>query len=270
VTLLENTLKSFIHLTLLAVKQQTTYRTALLAGLVTNLFFGFLRTFVMIALYNGQTEVNQLPLQSAITYVGLTQAAIAFLNIFGSTDLLKTVISGEISADLVKPVDYFFLWLAKDLGSSLVNFLGRGVLFIAVFIQFNPFIFPPDMRQWVFLVFSLGLSWFISFSWRFLVNLTSFWSQDALGIARIAFTISQFLSGFIMPLRLLPDWFKQLCYFTPFPSIINTPVEIYLGILQEGDMFIAIVMQIFWCIVLVMVSQYILRLGFRRLVIQGG
>ena len=40
------------------------------------------------------------------------------------------------------------------------------------------------------------------------------------------------MSGFFMPLRFMPDWFVRLCDLTPFPSMVNTIVEMYLGLLK--------------------------------------
>jgi ABC-2 type transport system permease protein len=73
-----------------------------------------------------------------------------------------------------------------------------------------------------------------------------------------------------MPLRFLPDWFVQLCYLTPFPHMINTSVEIYLGLLSAEEMTLALSAQVVWIVILVIASQIVLRAGVRRLVIQGG
>jgi ABC-2 type transport system permease protein len=89
-------------------------------------------------------------------------------------------------------------------------------------------------------------------------------------VARIGFTVSSLLSGFIMPLRLLPDWFANLCSLTPFPSMINTPVEIYLGVKNGSSTINALMLQLFWLAALALVCQVVLRAGVRRLVIQGG
>jgi len=260
----------FWHLTRLSLKQQSTYRTALYAGLATNLFFGLLRAALMIALYAGKSEVNQLALQDAITYVGLTQALIAFLNIFGSTDIMQTVYSGQIGSDLLKPINLYTFWLAKDLGKSMVNLAGRGVLFMLVYGIFFKISLPARLDQWIYLLASLTLGWLASFSWRFLVNLAGLWSPDARGVARIGFTVSALLSGFIMPLRLLPDWFANLCSLTPFPSMINTPVEIYLGVMNAPSILNALMLQLIWLAALAVVCQVALRAGVSRLVIQGG
>ncbi|MCB0189432.1 MAG: hypothetical protein KDE31_34410, partial [Caldilineaceae bacterium] len=58
-------------LTQRAFQRQLTYRTATIAGLITNFFFGLLRVAVMVALYGARTEVAGVDLTAAITYTGL-------------------------------------------------------------------------------------------------------------------------------------------------------------------------------------------------------
>jgi ABC-2 type transport system permease protein len=260
----------FWHLVRLSFKQQLAYRLALWAGLATNLFFGLLRAVLLIALYAGRPEVNNLTIQGAVTYVGLTQSMIAFLTLFGSMDLMNTIYTGAIGADLLRPVSFYFYWLGRDFGKSVVNLVGRGVIFLLIYNLFFPIQLPGPLDQWLVLAVSLILSWLVSFTWRYLVNLAAFWTPDARGILRIAFTLSQFLSGFVMPLRLLPDWFSTLVQYTPFPAMVNTPVEVYLGTLTGARLGQALWLQLVWFLLLAGLSALVYRAGVRRLVIQGG
>jgi ABC-2 type transport system permease protein len=263
-------MRLFLHIVRLAVQQQMTYRMALMAGLVTNLFFGLLRAFVLVALYQGRGEVNELTLRGAITYVALSQGMIAFLTIFGSYDIMQSVYTGSIGADLLRPMPLFWLWLARDLGRSLVNLLGRGVLLMLLFVPFFAIQLPPDAGQWLAMGLAIALGWLVSYTWRFLVNLAAFWSPDARGIGRIAFTASQLFSGFLMPLRLYPEWFQQLCNYTPFPALFNTSVEAYLGLLRGVPLALALLNQLAWFVVLAVLAHLALTAGVRRLVVQGG
>jgi ABC-2 type transport system permease protein len=263
-------MRLFFHVFKLAVLQQTTYRTALIAGLVTNFFFGIFRAAIIVALYNGQPQVNGLSLAGALTYVAIGQAMIAFLYLFGTFDLMMTVYNGSISTDLIHPMPLFSLWMAKDMGTSLVNLVMRGVLLILAFGLFYQVIFPARLLDWLMTVLSLLLGWLVSFAWRFLINLTAFWTPDARGIGRGAFTFSQLLSGFLIPLRLYPDWFSSICHLTPFPAMFNTSVEVYLGILSGAEMWRALGIQAGWFLVLSAACFLVLRAGVRRLVIQGG
>lgn len=263
-------MRLFLHLVKLSILEQATYRTALVAGLVTNFFWGLLRAAVIVALYNGRSEVNGLTLQSALTYIAAGQAMIAFLSLFGTFDLMATVYSGSIASDLVRPVPLFVLWMARDLGHSLVNLVVRGLLLLWLFALFYPVTMPNNLLGWAWTILSLATSWLVSYAWRFLVNLAAFWTPDARGIGRGAFALSQLASGFIIPLRLYPEWFTRLCYLTPFPAMFNTGVEVYLGVVSGSQLGWALGVQGVWFLVLVCLSQVILHAGIRRLVIQGG
>jgi ABC-2 type transport system permease protein len=73
-----------------------------------------------------------------------------------------------------------------------------------------------------------------------------------------------------MPLRFFPDWFITLTRFTPFPAMVNTPVEVYLGLLDGGALAGVLLEQLFWLVFLIGAGQLVLGSGVRRLVIQGG
>ena len=73
-----------------------------------------------------------------------------------------------------------------------------------------------------------------------------------------------------MPLRFFPDWFVQVCNLTPFPSMVNTVIEVYLGTLTGPELLRALGMQLLWIVVLFITCQLVLRAGVCRLVIQGG
>lgn len=263
-------MRLFLRIIKLSLLQQTTYRAALAAGLATNFVFGLLRAAVVIALYGSQGMVNGLSLQDALTYIAVGQAMIAFLFLFGSYDLMTTVYSGSIASDMIRPVSIFFLWMGRDIGKALVNLVVRGLVLLLVFGLFYAITLPDDLQSWLLTVLSLLLGWLTSYAWRFLINTTSFWTPDARGIGRAAFTASQVFSGFLLPLRLYPDWFNQFCQNTPFPTMFNTSIEVYLGLLTGPDLARALLTQAGWVLVLSLLCFLALRLGLRRLVIQGG
>ena len=263
-------MRLFLEITKRSFQRQLTYRSAAVAGLVTNTFFGLLRAAVIIALYGSQNEVTGITIQAAITYTALTQGVIAYLSIFGWYDLMESVNTGQVGADLLKPMDYFTFWLARDAGRAAVNFLTRGVTMIIIYAFLFEIVYPSGLWQWTALVLSLLLAWLLSFAWRFLVNLAAFWSPNARGVGRFAFGVVWVLSGFLMPLRFYPDWFIALANLTPFPSMVNTIVEIYLGVVSGPQMVHALLIQVVWIVGLVVIGQMVLRAGLRRLVIQGG
>lgn len=254
----------------LSFQRQLTYRAATLAGLATNFFFGLLRASVLIALLTARPGATDLSIPSAITFTALSQALIAYLSLFGWYDLMNTVSAGEVAADLLKPMDYFTFWLAKDTGRALTNLLTRGLTILLVYDLFFEMVYPHSLAQWLAVLLALILALLVSFGWRFLVNLASFWTPNANGIGRFAFGMAWVMSGFFMPLRFFPDWFVTICNFTPFPSMVNTIVEIYLGLLSGRALILALTTQLLWFLALLIACRLVLRAGISRLVIQGG
>lgn len=260
----------FFWICIKSIQKQLAYQKAAIAGLLTNLFFGLLRAAVLTALYGSRNIVTGLSLDSAITYTGIAQAIIGFLSLFSWYELMQSVYTGAVATDLVKPFNYYRFWMAQDLGRALAQLVLRGLPIMVFYALIFNLTLPTSWQQWLFFALTLVLAWSISFSWRFLLNLSSFWIPNAVGILRFGFLLSWFLSGFLMPLRYFPDWFTKLCYLTPFPHMVNTSVEIFLGVVDGVNLIKVVVMQLIWAIGLVLISQLVLKSGIRRLVILGG
>jgi ABC-2 type transport system permease protein len=195
---------------------------------------------------------------------------IGFLSLFSWVELMNTVYSGAVATDLIKPVGYYRFWLAQDLGRAAAQFSLRTIPIMIGYALLFDITVPQTIGQWIALAAAVLLAWLVSFSFRFLTNLAAFWIPNATGIARFAFILTWFLSGFLMPLRFFPEWFVKLASFTPFPYMVNTVIEVYLGLVSGRELYLALISQLVWAVVLILIGQYVLRAGVRRLVILGG
>jgi ABC-2 type transport system permease protein len=254
----------------MAFQRQLTYRAATLAGLATNAFFGALRAYVLIALFGARPAVAGYSLAAGITYTGLTQALIGYVGLWGWWDLIRNIRTGDVASDLSRPVDFIAYWGAQDIGRGAAQLLMRGIPMMLLYALVYPILLPPSALHWLALAVSMVLALAVSFAWRFLYSLAAFWASDAIGIGRFATTLTVFLSGFLMPVAFMPDWMVSLMRLTPFPAMINTPVEIYLGIANGPDLLLALMEQAVWVAILIAISRLVLSAGVRKLVIQGG
>src|SRR5262245_5518664 len=83
-----------------AFRRQLAYRTANLAGLVTNGFFGYLRAAVILAVYQARVSVAGYDAPSAVTYSWVTQALIMVVTMWGWFDVEETIRTGDVVSDL--------------------------------------------------------------------------------------------------------------------------------------------------------------------------
>lgn len=83
--------------------------------------------------------------------------------------------------------------------------------------------------------------------------------------------VSGALSGLVFPLRFLPEWLAvTLWVATPFPSILQTPVDV---LVERDPLPVRLGMvglQVAWVAALLLSCAAVQRRAERRLVIQGG
>ncbi len=264
-------MRLYLEIAKKSFQRQVAYRTATTAGLITNIFFGVLRASILIAVYQAQTRsVVNYSVRDAITYTGLTQAFIGAAALWGWYDLIRSIKSGEVATDLSRPYDYYNFWLAQDLGRSLFQLLTRGVVGMLFFIVFFGASLPTSLEQGALFAISTLLALLLSFSWRFLASAIGFWTVDAVGWMRLASLGILLPTGFVIPLAFMPPWLQIVCYLTPFPGFINTPIDLYLGRASGSVAAGLIALQVAWLVVLIAVGRFAAYAGRRKLTIQGG
>jgi len=260
----------YLALARMSLQRELTYRTANVSGMITNVFFGVLRASVLVALFGARDNVAGYSVRDAVTYTGLTQALLSYVSLFSWWEVMRSVRSGDIATDLSRPVDYFAYWFARDAGRAVAQLALRGLPIIALYALAYRITLPPTPWHAVATVVSLALALAISFGYRFLVNLAAFWTPDATGIGRLCWTASTALSGMLFPLALLPSWLATATRLLPFAGMVNTPTEVYLGIVSGPSLLLALALQAFWALALLAACRVTLAAGVRRLVIQGG
>ena len=253
-----------------ALQRQLAYRTENLAGLVTNVFFGYLRAAVLLAVYQAASNVGGYDAEAAVTYAWITQAMIMIVALWGWWDVELTIRSGDVVSDLAKPFSYVGFWLARDLGRAAYYVVFRAApVLLAGQVLFGTH-WPASVAGWLAFCLSLVLAVVVSFGWRFLLNVSAFWTTDARGLGSVANAIILFLGGFVVPIRYFPDWLQPVVLGLPFASIVQTPADLFVERVQGPAVLGLLAGQAVWAIVLLGACQLATAAATRRVVIQGG
>lgn len=269
-----SSLALYAALARMAFRRQLAYRTANLAGLFTNAFFGYLRASVFVALFasSAAPQIGGYDVRGLTTYTWVTQALIMVVYLWGWWDVETTIRTGDVVTDLARPFSYLGYWLARDYGRSVYYVLFRGLPSLAVgqLTVSGGLVWPADALTWLALMVSLAIAIAASFAWRFMLNLSAFWTTDARGLGGAAIALVLFLGGFVIPLRFFPDWIQPLLLSLPFAAIIQVPTDIFIGRLHGLDVLAALAGQAAWAIVLLGLAQALVLLAMRRVSLQGG
>jgi ABC-type uncharacterized transport system, permease component len=262
-------MRLYFEIGLRAFRRATIYRSAYIAGILTNAFFGTLICFMYQALYGSGGNVAGMSLHDAITYVWLTQSLISVGGGWMSTDIIQTIRTGEIANDMARPWSFFGYWLSRSFGERLLNLILRGTLtYLIGVLYFRAAI--PSLEQFTPFLIAVLLSMVLSFSFGFIINMIAFWTIDATSMVWLVNTIMMFFSGFLLPLAFFPAPLAAIARLLPFQAITSLPVLIFLGKIEDIAILNSFLLQLFWIVLLVSVSLMIQRAAMRKLVIQGG
>jgi ABC-2 type transport system permease protein len=256
----------------MAFRRQLVYRTANIAGLLTNAFFGYLRTALFLAVFSQAQSIGGYQLQQAASYTWATQALIMVLYLWSWWEVEVTIRSGDVVTDLARPFSYLGYWLARDYGRAVYFLVFRGFpsLIMGQLTVHGGLTWPTHLGTYAALAVSLTLAVTISFCWRFLLNLSAFWTTDARGLGAVASALLLFLGGFVVPVRFFPEWAQPILLALPFASMIQVPSDIFVGRLDGLDLLPALAGQAMWAIAMLAAAQAVVSRAVKRVIVQGG
>ena len=254
-------------------RRHATYRQATVAGTVTGVVFGFVRCYVLLAVATSAIGGRPAGYEAAqlVTFVWVSQGLLPVVVLWGWSELADRIRTGDVTADLLRPVHPVVGYLAPDLGRAGHALLSRFVVPVTVgALAFDMYV-PGRWFTVPLFALSVVLAVLCSFACRFLVNGTAYWLHEARGPIILWTLSSGVLAGLYFPLRFLPDWLAvTLWVATPFPGLLQTPLDVLVErdppVLQAG----LVVLQAVWAAVLLALCALVQRRAERRLVAQGG
>lgn len=264
--------RTFTAITRSGFRRYSTYRQATLAGAFTNTVFGFLRCYIFLAVAAGAggTAGGYQPAQ-LVTFVWVGQGLLAVVLIWGWTDLAERIRSGDIASDLLRPVHPVVSYLAVDVGRAGYAMLTRFLPPVLTAPIFFDVYLPTRWFTGPLFVCSVLLAVVLCFGCRYLVNATAYWLHDARGPLILWTLGSGVLAGLYFPLRFLPDWIAlPLWLATPFPSLLQTPLDVVVERDPGGIQVGMVAVQLVWVTLILWACRVVQRRAERRMVVQGG
>ena len=252
-------------------RRWSTYRQAAAAGVFVNTVFGVIKLSILLGVAESAGGVVAgYDAGSLSTYAWMSQALIAVVMLFGWTEIADRVRTGDIAVDLARPVDLQLSWLATDLGRAVWSLLSRGLLPMVFGGLVYGLHVSGDPTAIVLLPVSITLAVVVSFACRFMVNLLAFWLVEIRGPVLFYVLLSGMLGGHIIPVQLFPDWLQVLAYSTPFPALVQWPIDLVTGRATGLAALGRVAAQLAWAIALLLLGRWVLARATHTLVVQGG
>lgn len=263
------------YLAIIAARFRTLlqYRTAALAGLFTQLFFGAVRIMILRAFYAASSASQPMSLTQVVGYVWLGQATLLLIPWRVDEDVLAQIGDGSIVYELARPLDLYAVWFARSLAWRTAPVMLRMLPMFAFALFLLPHdwaLAPPSAAAFAAWLPCFAGAVLVSAAISCLMNVTLIWTIVGQGVPMIVGSLATIFGGLTIPLALFPDWSQPLLYALPFAGMLDLPSRIFTGNLPPHDALLVIAHQLAWTLALVAFSRWLLRRGIRRLVVQGG
>ena len=268
-------MKKYISYFKLKVKNGLQYRAAALAGISTQIFFGFMYVSIYIAFYNtGSNGKLPMPLNQLVSYTWLVQAFLALVFLWKKDkELIQSIKNGDIAYEFLRPQDLYFMWLARFLGDRLSATLLRFLPVIIVAMIF-PMPFTLKLSTNIVLtllsIIAIILAGILASTLSLLFHIICLFTIDDRGIVNMFMVTSDVLSGLTIPIVFFPKYFQKISNILPFRYVTDFPIRLYVGNIQITSGLLGILIQIIWIILLILIGKFLLYKASKRIVVQGG
>jgi viologen exporter family transport system permease protein len=170
---------------------------------------------------------------------------------------------GRFSPQLLRPVHPVHKDFAEALTFKMLTALI--VLPTAVLVGLS-FDVSWSLRPWAVLAFvpTLLLALATRFVLEWTVALCALWTTRVDAVTRVYSFVVLFLSGFVAPLPLLPQWLRVLADWLPFRWLIAFPVETLLGQRTPASVLAGLGAQAGWLVFALVLMRVVWRAGIRR------
>ena len=202
-------------------RRQATYRLALAAGIFTNSVFGMLRASILVGAVAGAgTALSGYDARAVSSYAWWGQVLLGSVALWGWGEIAQRVRTGDIAADLLRPLPVPTVYLAADLGRAALALLVRGVPMLAIGAAYSGVTFAAGPVEWVLGVVSVGLAVTLGFLGNYLVNCAAFWLLEIRGLMMAYSVVATRSLVFPDPVRIFFTFVVPAAFTAYLPTLV--------------------------------------------------
>lgn len=207
--------------------------------------------FLWMAVIPSRASLGGYSHSAILTYVFLVTLLTSVVFTSKSIGVGDEITNGNLSNFLLRPVNYFRYWLARDVGDKAMNLAFGSVEMTILFVLLRPsFVWQRSLFYLSFFVVSVVLAIALFFFFQFLISSLAFWVYEVWSVRFLSMILLTFLSGGLFPLNLVGEPWYTIFRLLPFPYLLYFPVKVYLGQLPVVEVFGGVMIAGLWVFLL--------------------
>lgn len=174
----------------------------------------------------------------------------------------KEIYEGGLNKFLLYPMSFYAFKLTTYITHSFFYLL-QLILIIGIYEIFfhNPVIFTMTSIKVLMFMPAILLCSLCYFLMTSIVELIAFWADNIWSLNVIIRFVVAFFGGVFIPLSFFPESFIDIINLTPFPYLINFPMQILTGSISVLAFTYSISILIAWCLAFAVISATVWNRG---------
>ena len=250
------------------------FRLGTFVTLFANLIYLVLVYYLWKAIYasSGVDVVNGMTFTDTMIYLILATSLFNFLEMFVVWDMSRSIQSGKIILDLLKPMKFRKYTFWSYSGSHVVSFIMTFLpTFVVVMIITHGAIHMGINLLWF--IISTVFALIVNFNIEMLVATLCLYTESTWGINIVKETIVLLLSGASIPLAFFPEKLREVVQYLPFRAVYDIPLTILLqknGSDTIEGLLPMFALQVIWIVILTAAGTLFWNYSVKKITVNGG
>ncbi|HKA91901.1 MAG TPA: ABC-2 family transporter protein [Haliangiales bacterium] len=165
-------------------------------------------------------------------------------------EINQQVRMGYLSMMLLRPIHPIFFYAAEHLAAVPMRAAVAVPVALILLITSSHGHVVTDPVLIAVLPVAIAGAWFITFFSMMIIGSLAMMIDRSTTIWEVWFGVFALLSGYLVPIKLLPSWMGELARWLPFRYMLGYPVELLTGMTTRGAAFAELGIQ--WAMVVVL------------------
>jgi ABC-2 type transport system permease protein len=260
---MRNLLQAYRALLRVAWETALEYRAQALLWILSSVF-PLVMMVVWLALVDEAGPISGWGSQDFLSYYVAATVVYQFTFSWSIWRWDEDIRTGGLSVKLLKPLDPVHHRLSEQLGWKLFILFFIVPIVVAVALLSPQIDYPLSLGRLAAFALAVAAGFALSNAMSTAFAMIAFWSTLSGNVYGLWIGVGQFLAGWIAPLALFPEWFRQVAALLPFRATLGFPVEILTGQLDTAEIGFGFAVAAGWTLVFTIVYRILWRRGLRR------
>lgn len=177
---------------------------------------------------------------------------------------------GTLSMRLLRPLHPFVAYATEHVAAVPLRALIALPVGVILLVALGGSHVPHDWLQLALILPSLAGAWLITFVAMLVIGTLGLFMERSTAVFEVWLGTYAVLSGYLVPLELMPWWIRDAARWLPFRYMLGAPVELMTGLATRESALRDLALQWAYVLFFVLLARAVWRAGVRRFEAYGG